>query len=415
MMRLVLVNQCAPEVAHVCSVRARSFAVALARQGHQVLLLTQTCELGPNPIAPMELSDALTKHNWATPFFLRCPSKPAPFLQAARSGRLPVLLRKLILGLSFLFNGGVFSDWKLGARPYLSVIANDFQPHGVWGTFGITESWLIAQALAKVSNCPWVMDIKDPWNIFIPKPFRQLLSSRFADACAATALSAQHAAELNEWFHHESAIIYSGIDDVLLPAMPPPTDRQVPKLLLIGSLYDNHHFNLLLDGVRKWSNTLEPAQKQASSIVYVGEDKERFLSRTQDMGIDVQVTGWINLTEIRQLAEQATVLTYVRSPRAYYQHKVLELAALDRPILCLPPESQETRSLLKQMNAKLFDCDSSDKIAAVLEMIHSNDFSPDYRSLALPQYSWDIQASQLARVMQSAVSRANTEIMQTEA
>ena len=58
-MKLVLVNHCHPDRPHVCALRMREFARALARKGHQVVLLTGTLDDAPSPLVPSGIPAAL--------------------------------------------------------------------------------------------------------------------------------------------------------------------------------------------------------------------------------------------------------------------------------------------------------------------------------------------------------------------
>ncbi len=133
-LRLVFVNHCHPEMAHVCALRARSFAETMARRAHQVVVLSETLRPDDDASAD-ELGRALMAHDWTIPFRLACPPRRAPLLRRARE-------------------------------------------------------------IAKRSAAPWAMDLKDGWDQFVPAGMRGSTARRFAGAAAAAALSEAHVAEL---------------------------------------------------------------------------------------------------------------------------------------------------------------------------------------------------------------------------
>ena len=75
-LRLVFVNHCHPEMAHVCALRARSFADAMTRRGHRVVLLTETPARDAPAPHPDDLVRGLNIHDWNHPYFLACPPRP---------------------------------------------------------------------------------------------------------------------------------------------------------------------------------------------------------------------------------------------------------------------------------------------------------------------------------------------------
>src|SRR5690606_21603919 len=109
-------------------------------------------------------------------------------------------IRQTILGVSYFLNGGVFPDWYRGALPLLGPLARDFAPDVVLATFGNTDTWRIAQRLARIAGCPWIGDVKDPWGAFVPAAVQRGTARRFADMAHMTALSAAHAADAARWF-----------------------------------------------------------------------------------------------------------------------------------------------------------------------------------------------------------------------
>lgn len=404
MMRLILVNRCHPLKSHVCAVRARGFAHGLAGLGHQIVLVTQTLDDQESSATLADLPAAMAAHDWSQPFILACAPTAMPWLVAARNGRLPKLARKIILGASYFLRSGVYSEWSRATRPYWPLLARHFNPQAVWGTFGDTDAVLIAQGIARQARCPWVFDMKDPWRVFIPFPFRRLLAKRFADASAFSTLSQAHGAEIDHWFDRGNTVVYSGIDRSLLPPMPEAPRLRSPKLVLIGSLYRQEHLDQILQGVAQWAETLDPDARTQASLVYAGAEIETLRRQTGSFPIRVETPGWVDFAGLRHLAADATALLYVRSIAALFQQKGLELAALDRPILCLPREGEETTVQLSELGARFFSCSDASAVAQSLHDIHERPVPGGCDRRALAAYSQDSLSVRMEALFQHLLS-----------
>ena len=385
-MRLVFVNHCHPQTPHVCATRVARMAEACARAGHRVVLLTETLNDQPHRLAPGEVPAALDAHDWALPFHLDCPPQGGRLAAALREGRGPRLLRRPLLAAIYLTRSGLFTDWRNGAGAYLPVLAKYFRPQSCWATFGNTDAWLIARSLARQAGGKWVADIKDPWSIFIPAPLRRILAARFTDATALTALSDQHGAEGRHWFGRDAVTVYSGIDDAFL-AVPPPPPTGTIRLLLLGGLYDPKHLSQLVDGLRLWGGK--------ATLVYAGSEIAKLRAVLPDWPLET--LGYVDLAQLRHLAAGCHASLYVRNPRALYQHKLVELLALDRPTLCLPEEAPEAVAIAHRLGADFRSCADADDLARGLtEMLGR--VTPVDRGL-LAQYTWDAQAARLLEVL----------------
>lgn len=384
-MRLVFVNHCHPDTPHVCAIRVARMAEACARAGHQVVLLTECLDGRPAHLTPTQLPGALEAQDWSRPLLVDCPPNPTPLLNAVRDGRIPRWLRLPLLAGYYSLRTGVFTDWRDGAAPYVTQLARYFRPHCAWATFGNTDAWVLARQIAKQSGADWVADLKDPWRIFIPAPLRHLLAKRFKPK-SFTALSDQHGAEIRTWFREPATTIYSGIDNEFL-AVPPPPPHSPWKVLVIGGLYDSNHLTQLAEGLRRWG--------QRASIVYAGSEGARL--RDALPGWIVETPGYVDLTTLRCLAAQCHASLYVRNPRALYQHKLVELLALDRPVLCLPTEAPESLAIAQSLGADFRSCADADALAQGLAELVGRHRPVDRTQLAA--YTWDAQADRLLKVL----------------
>lgn len=381
-MRLVFVNHCHPDTPHVCATRLREFANACARTGHRVVLLTETRadQAGTEP--------DWAAHDWSRPLHLACAPVGGALIRAAREGRVPRPLRRPLLAAAYLLRGGLFTDWRDGSRRHWSGLAKHFRPDAVWATFGNTDALAIAQGIARLAGCPWVMDVKDPWSVFIPAPLRRQLAGRFGDAAAMTALSAQHGADAAHWFAPPPQVVYSGIDESFLPAPPPPEGPA--RLLVVGGLYGQKHLEALAEGVRRWG--------RAATVVLAGAETARF--RQAFAGMAVETPGYLDLAELRATAAGCHALLYVRNPAALYQHKLVELLALDRPVLCLPDEAEESLAIARALGAAFRSCPDAAAVTRGLDDLVGRPVAID--RARLDDYTWDAQARRLLAVLEAA-------------
>lgn len=384
-MRLVFVNHCHPDTPHVCATRVARMAEACARAGHQVVLLTETLEGRPPSSRPEQVASILADHDWSRPLLVDCPPKGGMLPSHLRLGLLPRPLRLPLLAAQYGLRSGLFTDWRDGAAPYGAELARHFRPQACWATFGNTDAWAIARSLAHAAGGHWVADLKDPWDIFIPKPLRRLLARRFRPR-AFTALSDQHGEQVRRWFGATATTLYSGIDQTFLP-VPPPPPPQPWRLLVVGALYDSNHLSQLTQGLRRWG---KPA-----TVVYVGSEAARLRDALPDWRLETP--GYVGLDALRNLAAGCHASLYVRNPRALYQHKLVELLALDRPVLCLPQEAPESLAIAQSLGADFRSCADADALARGLAELMGRHRPVDRRRLA--DYTWDSQAERLLKVL----------------
>ncbi len=390
-MRLVFVNHIHPETPHVSAVRVREFARACASLGHRVVLLTESLPDRPSDRAPETLPAALEAHDWRAPFFLACAPVPGRLVRRLREGQMIAPLRKSLIVAAYLTRSGVFTDWRDGSRPYWPVLAAAFRPEAVWATFGNTDALAIAQGIARLSGCGWVMDVKDPWSAFIRAPLRRIIARRFADCAAITALSQSHAEEVQNWFARRPTVVYSGIgDDFLAPPTPP---AKAGRLLVVGALYGQQDIEAVIRGIGMWT-------KGGETVTYVGSEAERFLAAAKELTnkARLETPGYVDLTRLRAIAADSMALAYVRNPRALYQHKLIELLALDRPVLCLPGESAEAHAIAESIGGTLVSCPDSAAFAAGL--VAAGKTAPVDRA-KLADYTWRAQAKRLLQVFET--------------
>lgn len=399
-MRLVFVNHCHPETPHVCALRARGFAEAMARRGHRVVLVTES--LSPDDEAPTAaaVGQALRDHDWTSPYRLACPPRPAPLLRRARLGDLSWPCNKAVLATAYAIRGGPFADWVDGTRPYWDVLKTAFGPQAAWGIFGNTGAWIIAREIARRAGAPWVMDLKDGWDHFVPAGMRRATAWRFAGAAAATALSRAHAAELHRRFGVAAEVVYSGIPPEALEPPSSTSDAATSDIVVTGSLYDTESVEILIAGLGLWL-----AGGARPRLRYFGADGDRLRGALANLApsCDIDIQGYRPLPELLDALGRSRVNVYVRSPRTLFHHKLIELLSRGRPIVSIGEESAEARRIAAELGGRLGAAANAEELARELGRAWRAPafVAPDRTALA--GYTWDAQAAALEATLERVV------------
>lgn len=400
-LRAVFVNHTHPDEKHVSALRMASFARALAasgdKQGHKIVLL---CEArGPDDAAvnTADLGADLASHDYATPYVLGCRPAPSPLLARARVGKLPSGLRQAVLGAGYLFNSGVFTDWRDGAMAHIPALAEHFRPDIVWATFGNTDAWNIARMIATTAGCPWVADLKDPWSRFLPHGLARLIAGRYRDAAHMTVFSDGHGHEADRFFDQPKTTIYSGfepVSDFTAPVEP-------PRVLLTGSVYDDDGLGMLLDGLALW---LQGATISDVVFTYAGNDVTRVEHQVHRLDglCKIDLRPFMPTPELCDLQRRALVNTYIHNPHCLFQHKVLELLAAGRPVVCVPGEGDEAKRIADQVGAHLLAAETPADVAHAIGRAAAGNLAPPDKD-ELNAYCWFAQADKLAALFQRLI------------
>lgn len=391
-MRAVFVNHYHPDAPHVGAVRLREFARAMAARNHQVVLLTESLNRSDPAPDPARLPAALAAHDWARPFVLACPPRPCRVLDRTRDGSLARPLRAAVLGGLYLGRGAVFPDWAAGVRPMLAPLAESFRPQMTWATFGNTEAWRIARAVARYAGAPWVMDIKDSWDVFIPAPFRRLVAARFDDAAALTALSNAYLIHGGRRFRAPGKVVHSGLPQALLDRPPPQGAGH--RLMLTGSTYGAATLAGMLDGLRRWLDS----GRDDVTFTYAGTEAARVAEAAAGLPCTVEIHDFLPLEQLMTLQAEAFINLYCCVDAAdRFHHKLLELLAADRPVACLPAEAAEAGRLTAEVGGLLESCTGPEQLAAAIERAWARRDRPVGVSREkLGAFTWEAQAEVLA-------------------
>jgi hypothetical protein len=378
----------------------REFACAFAALGHQVILLTET--LGDNSanVSPKNLPTMLEQHDWSKPYYLSIEPIPNRMLSRLRDGKFGLFTRKTLIAYSYFFKNGLYEDWQCGAEPYLLPLYYAFAPENIWASFGNTGVWNIAQRLSRLTGCPWVADIKDNWQNFIPFGLRKLVASRFKSADHMTSFSKSHLAEADQWFEQNKTAIYSGFDNAILDTHMPVLNDAF-EILLTGSVYGEDDFQTLVCGLEHWLRNRNPKKKVR--FVYAGNDHQRVHAGVQNLSslCKIDIKKFIDMDDLVVAQKRADINAYIRLPsRFHFHHKSIELMAAQKPIICFPMEVDETIDIIRRVGGVLYSCGTIEDVSMGFDLAYENS-NEKKTNLNLSEYSWQGQATALEKILES--------------
>ena len=376
--------------------RAWRFAEEFAKQGHQVVLLCAA----PEGMLANNSAD-IAHHDWQRPFILACDSGQAGWLD---KNRLPLLARKGATVWRMLWQGGELGGWTENAVRTVRQLAETFRPDVVWATFGMMEAVIAARRIARHLLCPWVLDIKDNWELYVPCGLRRLMVVRTSGWAALTANSRFTQEKARFWQRGEATVVYSGVDEAFFTnGLPERQDDDPFRINLIGGLYFPECLDTFLTGVNQWVAGLAPAERKRVRLCYLGGDIHLFAAAAVrlDIGIAVDALGYRPVEEMARCCRNAAVNAYIAHPGTFH-HKLLELLACKRPVLAYPTESEESRYLARQLGGNLLEPCDAREVTALLDSLyrlwHSRSEPPPVFGCT-HDYSWRMQTARLSNLL----------------
>ena len=398
-MKAIFVNHCHPEKQHVCATRIWHFACAMAVRGHKIILLTESLNPNHSHISLTDLFKSIKVHDWSEPFVIPVVPVYDKTLTKLRNGELWYGLRQITILYRYLKEGGVFGNWRRGASAYFKFLEEMFDPDVIWSSFGNTDCWNIAQDLSWRLRCPWVGDLKDNWNNFLPSGLSTLVAKRYCDMREVTAFSQTHRTQIQRVFKKDSTVIYSGFPKTQVKCMPLSFFN---RILITGSLYNFNKVKILIDGILQWIQ-IGAKRAQNLEVNYVGGDVELFHQATKALTplCKTVCNRYLSIENLMDLQATAWVNAYIYNEKSLFQHKTLELLAASRPVISVPGESAEFLSIVQSVGAKVQICSSPQSVFLALENFNLNDSSkldPEKMS----EFSWESQVVKLEETLQSA-------------
>jgi glycosyltransferase involved in cell wall biosynthesis len=401
-MRAVLINHCHPDTRHICGVRLGEFAGSLAGRGHQVVLLTAPLAGQADVASAADAARLLGAHDFAASFRLAAaPSSPG-LLALLRNAATPRPARQGIVLWHYLSQAGVFTDWRNGAAQYLPMLAESFEPEIIWSSFGNTDCWNIAQLLSAHAGCPWVADIKDFWSAFIARPLRARLAGRYRDAAAFTALSKSHAEDAAPWFGEDIETIYSGVAGETYSEDPANPGSRC--FSLTGATGGVARLTGLKSAIKSWLESLPVQAARDLEFIYCGNDTALVGDIFADLAdlCRVTVNGYVPIDQLRNIHNRAFANLYIKSERTFH-HKVVELLAAGRPVICYPEEGTEAKTLAGEFGAVFHSAGNQDEIVTALGQSFERYPKTSLNKEGAAHFTWDAQAVKLEAVLLDAI------------
>jgi glycosyltransferase involved in cell wall biosynthesis len=264
----------------------------------------------------------------------------------------------------------------------------------VWGTFGNADTWRVVQGIARLAECPWVGDIKDGWEQFIPRPLRGTMARRFNNAAGYTANSRFFGAQIEKWFGQRAEVLYSGVANEFFQTIEEVGAPGHLRITLSGSLYDDRALHEFLQVTANVLGRFNDVQGRKVEVVYAGGDAERFAQAAESVkGLGhPTIYGYLPLQDFARICQNATVNAYIRCPSTFH-HKLLELLACGRPVISFPGELQEAIDLAAKVGGVLSVARSFNELTETLAQIlcHAPESNRGPKQLSA-RFSWDEQA-----------------------
>jgi hypothetical protein len=397
-LNILVVNPVHPAGPHVSAIRAWRFAEELSRLHHRVVFVTVPSEAVGKVAEP-----DIPAHDWSAPLLVEVAREPH------HSPPASTLLRKMRTTWRLVLYGGEARDWARNASSAVAELSAAFVPDVVWCTFGQMESVLAARRIARSAGRPWILDLKDNWELYVPRGLRRLMVYRTRGWTAVTCNSQFNACKAKEWQSTAAEVIYSGVDHAFVEMQGEDDGYPGFTINVVGSLYFEAQVDTLLHGVRLMAESLGEQDRGQLRIRYVGGDGRMFarVAARQLGGIAFKQLGYLSIRHMAVHCRSASVNAYIGHSGGFH-HKLLELLACRRPILVCPSEGEEARQLAAQAGTRLFQAESASAAAIHLRYIFDQwkiGAPPDCANRDGMCYSWATQARQLERVLLGSVSR----------
>lgn len=390
-MRLLFISDVHPATPHISAVRLWTFACEMAKRGHQVVFVTRRTEAQKHAPKHTELRPLLEEQDWRQPLVLELET---PTVGPSTSHSAWPLFRRIRTAWNFLVLGGPQWHWSRTVASHAARIVADIRPELIWTTFGHTSNLMAARVLARVGHCPWVLDIKDNWELYVPRGLRALMAWRTRGWAAITTNAEFTRAMARKWQGQDATVVYSGVDEAFLHSSVGSAGAvEDLSVNLIGGLYDRARLGAILEGLADWMAGLSQADRARVRIRYLGGDTAVFSEVAAGVieKSHLDVPGYVAIGEMARLCGLALANIYVRHEGTFH-HKLLELLACGRPAAVFPSESPESWGLVKRTGGRLVEVSSRaavcDALAGLMSEYRTSGIEHAPRDPAEFPYTW---------------------------
>lgn len=387
-MNVLMINPVHPSTPHISATRAWQFAQGLSELGHKVVLV---CSANNEN----QITDGadISQHNWTKPYIL-APSKLTTTIYSG-----PSLFRKIRTLGNMLYSGGSQYLWKKKSELLVESLSVTFKPDIIWATFGSLESIYSAKKLSNKLKVPWVLDLKDNWNQYIPKMIRPIISWR-CKGYSALIGNAQFPLDIaSKSGFVDGEVIYSGVHEAYFIENKFKKNSKF-HINIVGGLYFDMQTEKLLNGIRLYLEANDICSAEHAEIRYFGAEEERFISNSIKTGINAITSnyGYLPIEKMANLCADADVNAYVCN-NVNFHHKLLELLASGVPILAFGGDIAEARMLAGSVGAQFYEPTSEDEVISALTNISTKTGSAIDSKLRLNKFKWQAMCKNLEQLL----------------
>ncbi|MGY6214043.1 glycosyltransferase [Methylolobus aquaticus] len=402
-MKLVFVNHMHPATPHVSGMRSWFFARELVNRGHQVVQICEWREGAEPAPSPEQFAKQFQAHDWGEPLLLAVRPQRRVLLERIRSPRTPALLRKALVTWSYLKHSGMFTDFSQATEPYLGILSREFRPQAIWGLFGNTDCWLIAQRLSEMADCPWVADMKDSWEVFLRKPLRSIIAKRFRNMRGATANAELNAEVLRRWFTPAVDVIYSGVEPCFFSTHPTRSKHSEFLITLTGSIHSQEALSRFVQALMVWLEKRADDSQVGVALVYAGGANrlvEAEFLRLKGRAA-VRIHPYLPLAELAEICRSAQANVYIRNDKGFH-HKLFELLGCGKPVIAFGGESDEAKRLARLVDGTLLPCRDESSLSLILDELSGAPRTNQAPQNVAALFSWSACAEKLEEGLRRA-------------
>ncbi|WP_166140905.1 glycosyltransferase family 4 protein [Methylosinus sp. RM1] len=403
-MKALLVNSQHPDASHIGAVRAARFAAGLAHRGHKVVLLTPVFDRDQSANWRHFEKELLQRRDWSEPMLVTHPM-PIDGATPRKGRRAGAVIRKATTATALVFGNGTAAARVAASRPVWRPLIEGFRPDIVWSTFGDTSNLIAARSIARLADAPWIMDLKDNWEAFVPCGLRRIVAWRFRDASRVTSNADYHARSAVRWHRRPIATIYSGV----APEMIASGDRggtEKFRITLVGGTRGSPDLPRLLSDLQQWIERRPNDERAKIMFCYAGGSADEVTAAVRDARLTcaIDIQKYLSLTDLGRFCQEAALNCYLWDKTTFH-HKLLELLACRRPVVAYPGEHEESVALARMVGGSLCLCADSIDVAAALDDAWKSWAGAPRRSVSIEvdAFSWDMMTARLETLMLEAI------------
>jgi hypothetical protein len=171
------------------------------------------------------------------------------------------------------------------------------------------------------------------------------------------------------------------------------------RFVLVGAIYDDASLLQLMMAFKQYLQVSDSLAR----MVYYGKEGERVRITAQLAGVanSVVCAGMVERYEMLRQCGTAAAVCYIGYAGTFH-HKLLELAALGRPLIICPKESAESHALMAKYNYPFFA--SSDQASLLGAMNKGGQTQSANTRQLLDDLGWPAVTRQLEQIFLATIT-----------